>query len=53
MAAADLTGGIYGHTQQTLRELFEDVSPQVSHQVALGCFDSLIDVPPRPEPVGA
>jgi predicted TIM-barrel fold metal-dependent hydrolase len=44
--------GTYGHTQQTLHELFDDADPVVRQRVTVGAFRELFpDVPPLP--VGA
>ncbi len=31
--------GSYGHTKQTLHELFDDVSPDVRHRITYGSFE--------------
>jgi predicted TIM-barrel fold metal-dependent hydrolase len=33
--------GTYGHTQKTLHELFDDVSPEVRHRITRGAFEEL------------
>jgi predicted TIM-barrel fold metal-dependent hydrolase len=41
--------GTYGHTQKTLHELFDDVSPQVRHRITRGAFEELfphVSAPP-------
>ena len=41
--------GTYGHTQKTLHELFDDVSPEVSERMRLGAFAELfphVSAPP-------
>jgi predicted TIM-barrel fold metal-dependent hydrolase len=41
--------GTYGHSQKTLHELFDDVSPAVSHRIRIGAFQELFPhVPPAP-----
>ncbi len=44
--------GTYGHTQETLHELFDDVSPDVSNRIRCGTFRDLFphtSVPPADE----
>ena len=38
--------GTYGHTQQTLHELFDAVDPRIADRVLRGTFEELFDVPP-------
>jgi predicted TIM-barrel fold metal-dependent hydrolase len=41
--------GTYGHTQKTLHELFDDVSPQVRQRITRGAFEELfphVSAPP-------
>ena len=41
--------GTYGHTQKTLHELFDDVSPDVRHRITRGAFEELfphVSAPP-------
>jgi predicted TIM-barrel fold metal-dependent hydrolase len=33
--------GTFGHTQKTLHELFDDVSPEVRHRITRGAFEEL------------
>ena len=33
--------GTYGHTQKTLHELFDDVTPEVRHRITVGAFRDL------------
>lgn len=41
--------GTYGHTQQTLHELFDGADEKVRHRVTIGAFQELFpDVPPLP-----
>ena len=41
--------GTYGHTQQTLHELFDDADPAVRQRVTVDAFRELFpDVPPIP-----
>jgi predicted TIM-barrel fold metal-dependent hydrolase len=40
--------GTYGHTQQTLHELFDDVDPAVRERITIGTFQELF--PGLPEP---
>lgn len=40
--------GTYGHTQETLRGLFKDVSPEIQHRVLRGSFEELFNVSPVP-----
>jgi predicted TIM-barrel fold metal-dependent hydrolase len=43
--------GTFGHTQQTLHELFDDVDPAVSHRIRIGAFKELfphVSDPPDP-----
>lgn len=41
--------GTYGHTQQTLHELFDDIDPQTKERITVGAFLELFpDVPPLP-----
>ncbi|GAB1814510.1 amidohydrolase family protein [Mycobacterium sp. MUNTM1] len=41
--------GTYGHTQQTLHELFDGTDEKVRHRVTIGAFQELFpDVPPLP-----
>lgn len=37
--------GTYGHTQQTLRDIFESVNPRVQDRVLRGTFEELFTVP--------
>jgi len=41
--------GTYGHTQQTLHEIFDDVDPRIRDRVLRGTFEELFDVPPMPD----
>ena len=45
--------GTYGHTQQTLRELFVDTPAHVRDRVLTGAFDELFTVPARRPEGGA
>jgi len=48
--------GTFGHTQQTLHHLFDDVSPQVRHRITVGAFTELfpsVGEPPRLAASGA
>lgn len=41
--------GTFGHTQKTLHELFDDVSPEVRHRITRGAFEELfphVSAPP-------
>ncbi|MGD9703691.1 MAG: amidohydrolase family protein [Acidimicrobiia bacterium] len=41
--------GTYGHTQKTLHELFDDVTPEVRHRITRGAFEELfphVSTPP-------
>jgi predicted TIM-barrel fold metal-dependent hydrolase len=38
--------GTYGHTQETLHQLFDGVNPRVQQRVLRGTFEELFDVPP-------
>jgi predicted TIM-barrel fold metal-dependent hydrolase len=41
--------GTYGHTQDTLHGLFDDVSPELQQRITVGAFTELFpDVPPLP-----
>lgn len=40
--------GTFGHTQKTLRELFDDVDPEVSHRIRIGAFQELFPHVPSP-----
>ena len=40
--------GTYGHTQQTLHQLFDDSTPEARQLVTLANFEKLFDVPPMP-----
>lgn len=41
--------GTYGHTQQTLHELFDGIDPTIRERVTVGAFTELFpDVPPLP-----
>lgn len=40
--------GTFGHTQRTLHELFDDVSPEVSHRIRIGAFRELFPHVPEP-----
>jgi predicted TIM-barrel fold metal-dependent hydrolase len=41
--------GTYGHTQDTLHQLFDDVDPAVRHRITVGAFAELFPkVPPLP-----
>lgn len=40
--------GTLGHTQKTLHELFDDVSPEVSHRIRIGAFQELFPHVPAP-----
>jgi predicted TIM-barrel fold metal-dependent hydrolase len=41
--------GTYGHTQETLHHLFDDVAPEVRHRITVGAFTELFPgVPPLP-----
>ena len=33
--------GTYGHTQKTLHELFDDISPDDSRRIRMGTFEEL------------
>jgi len=33
--------GTFGHTQKTLHELFDDVSPEARHRITRGAFEEL------------
>jgi predicted TIM-barrel fold metal-dependent hydrolase len=37
--------GTYGHTQQTLRDIFDDVDPRIQDRVLRGTFEELFKVP--------
>lgn len=37
--------GTYGHTQETLRTLFDDADPHTRRQITIGNFESLFNVP--------
>lgn len=39
--------GTYGHTQETLHDLFDGVSAEVRHRVTFGAFEELFRVPSR------
>ena len=42
--------GTYGHTQKTLHELFDDVSPEARRRITIGAFEELFPhVPPAPQ----
>ena len=46
--------GTYGHTQETLHQLFDGADPAVRERVTVGAFRELFpDVPPLPVTVGA
>ncbi|CAM3129303.1 amidohydrolase family protein [Mycobacterium colombiense] len=38
--------GTYGHTQETLHQLFDDVDPRIAQRVLRGTFEELFTVPP-------
>jgi len=38
--------GTYGHTQQTLHEIFDSVDPRIQERVLRGTFEELFTVPP-------
>lgn len=40
--------GTYGHTQQTLTDLFDGVDDDIRQRVTRGTFDELFTVPPQP-----
>jgi len=40
--------GTYGHTQETLHGLFDDVAPEVRHRITLGAFEELFPHVSRP-----
>jgi predicted TIM-barrel fold metal-dependent hydrolase len=40
--------GTYGHTQKTLHELFDDVSPQDRRRITVGAFEELFPHVPAP-----
>ncbi|HKE72738.1 MAG TPA: amidohydrolase family protein [Acidimicrobiales bacterium] len=40
--------GTFGHTQKTLHELFDDVTPEVSHRIRIGAFRELFPHVPSP-----
>jgi predicted TIM-barrel fold metal-dependent hydrolase len=45
--------GTYGHTQETLHHLFDDVSPEVRHRITIGAFNELfpgLTPPPATDP---
>jgi hypothetical protein len=42
------TEGTYGHTQETLHELFDDIDPETSHRIRLGAFQELFPQVPAP-----
>ena len=42
------TEGTYGHTQKTLHELFDDLSPEDSYRMRLGAFQELFPHVPAP-----
>ncbi len=41
--------GTYGHTQETLHELFDSVDPRIRDRVLRGTFEELFTVPPMSE----
>ena len=41
--------GTYGHTQQTLHDIFDDVDPRIQDRVLRGTFEELFKVPPMSE----
>jgi predicted TIM-barrel fold metal-dependent hydrolase len=38
--------GTYGHTQETLHQLFDEVDPRIADRVLRGTFEELFNVPP-------
>jgi hypothetical protein len=40
--------GTYGHTQKTLHELFDDVSPGVRRRITIEAFEDLFPHVPAP-----
>jgi len=40
--------GTFGHTQKTLHELFDDVSPEASRRIRIGAFQELFPHVPQP-----
>lgn len=38
--------GTFGHTQETLHQLFDNVEPRISQQILLGNFDRLLGIEP-------
>lgn len=38
--------GTYGHTQETLHQLFDEIDPRIADRVLRGTFEELFDVPP-------
>ena len=45
--------GTYGHTQQTLHELFDAVDPRIKDRVLRGTFEELFRVPDMDSDSGA
>jgi hypothetical protein len=46
--------GTFGHTQETLHHLFDDVDPAVRHRITVGSFTELFPgTPSLPETAGA
>jgi predicted TIM-barrel fold metal-dependent hydrolase len=41
--------GTYGHTQETLHQIFDTVDPRIKDRVLRGTFEELFDVPPTEE----
>lgn len=41
--------GTYGHTQETLHQIFDTVDPAIKDRVLRGTFEELFDVPPTEE----
>ena len=40
--------GTFGHTQETLHELFDGVDPKVSERIRIGAFRELFPSVPEP-----
>jgi hypothetical protein len=41
--------GTYGHTQETLHQIFDTVDPRIQERVLRGSFEELFKVPPMSE----